>query len=343
MTEPVERPVSTGQPAYSVVLPFAPLRPEQAVPYAAFVHWSRAHRLWQGQSVQIEPHQAFAFAAACGYRIPVGTSVTIMGLRHPFEAAAAARSLAATMGAPVVAGFGPGAVAVQASLHGRHYPSQLAATRDYLTIVRGLLAGEPVDHHGAYFSMHGRLAQLPGPPVELGLGVLRSRMARLAGELADVAISWLTPPAYLAEQLLPALRAGAAAAGRPAPRLVTWVPVALSGPDRDPVELAGAGHTAHLRMPHYREALRRAGVDVNPADPAAGARALVESGVFVTGEPAVVAKELDAYLAAGVAEVAVNVAGVCQRYGSRAALADLETIFETLTAIQATRATREVS
>ena len=45
-----------------------------------------------------------------------------------------------------------------------------------------------------------------------------------------------------------------------------------------------------------------AGLDVDPADPACGARALVEGGVFVHGEPDVVVKELDAYRAAGAAE-----------------------------------------
>jgi 5,10-methylenetetrahydromethanopterin reductase len=317
----------------SVVLPFGARRPEQAVPYAGLVQWGGAARLWQGQSVFIEPHQAFAFLAAAGHRIPIGTAVTIMGFRHPLQAAMDAASLAATMGAPVVAGFGPGAAVLQAGLTGRPYPSPLTACREYLAIVRGLLDGEVVRHTGEYFSLHGSLPPSPGstgPPVELGLGVLRPGMARLAGELADVAITWLTPPAYLAEWIVPALRESAAVAGRPAPRLVTMVPVAVSAPDRDPADLALAGHHAHLSLPHYRAMLRRAGIPIDPADPVAGARALVDSGVFVSGEPHVIAKELRAYREVGVDEIVLNVTGVWQRHGTRQALSELGTVLEAL-------------
>jgi 5,10-methylenetetrahydromethanopterin reductase len=316
--------------AFSVMLPFVPTRPEQAVPFASLVQWSTARRLWQGQSVLVEPHQMFAFLAAAGFRIPVGVGVTLMPFRHPIEAALQARSLAATMGAPVVAGYGPGATILQANLRGAPYPSPLTAVREYLTIVRALLDRGVADVDGEYFSMRGGLPPWTGLDVELGLGVLRPRMARLAGELADVAITWLTPPAYLSRHIVPALREGAAAAGRPPPRLVAMVPVALRTPDRDPVDLAMAGNAAHLRLPQYCRMLRAAGLDVDENDPRAGARALVEAGVFVCGEPDVIVKELDAYRAAGVDEIVVNVTGMCHRFGARAALAELRTIFDTL-------------
>lgn len=317
--------------SYSVMMPLVPLRPEQGVPFASLVQWSAARRLWQGQSVLVDAHHMFAFLAAAGFRIPVGTGVSVMPFRHPVDAAIQARSVAATMGAPVVAGFGPGAEILQASVHGTPWRSPLTAAREYLTIVRALLAGEPADVEGEYFSLRGGIPPLPGVDVEVGLGVLRPRMARLAGELADVAITWLTPLPYLSDRVLPALCEGAEAAGRPVPRVVALVPVALSGPDRDPVELARLGSTAHLKLPHYCAMLRDAGLDVDPADPAGGARTLVDAGVFVHGEPDEVAKQLDGYCAAGVDEVVLNLTGVCHRFGARAALDELRTILDTLT------------
>lgn len=321
--------MSSSGPCLSVMTPRGPLRPDDTVPYAALVRRGEADRLWQGQALQVQSQHAFAFVAACGYRVPVGTGVAVMGFRHPFEAALEARSLGVTMQAPVVAGFGPGAAILQTSLYGRPYASPLTACREYLTIVRTLLAGEVADHDGRYFSMHGGLPPLPGPPVEVGLGVLRPGMARLAGEVADVAITWLTPPAYLAEHIVPALREGAAAAGRPVPRLVTVVPVAVSGPERDPVDLVLAGNAPHLSMPHYRAALGLAGVPVDPGDLQAGARALVEAGGFVHGAPDVISSRLADYGAAGVDEVVLNTAGVLRRFGTRAALHDLATILGT--------------
>ncbi|MER6841096.1 LLM class flavin-dependent oxidoreductase [Streptomyces platensis] len=71
---------------------------------------------------------------------------------------------------------------------------------------------------GDYVTCHTGLAAFPTPKVDIGLGVLRPGMARLAGHIADVAITWLTPAAYLRDTVIPALRAGAESAGRPVPR-----------------------------------------------------------------------------------------------------------------------------
>ncbi|WP_370220245.1 LLM class flavin-dependent oxidoreductase [Kitasatospora sp. GAS1066B] len=310
----------------SVLVPFVPHRPEHIVPYAAYVQWSPAHRLWQGQATLVEPFQSFAFAAGAGFRVPVGTGVTLMPLRHPYEAALQARSLAATTGHPVVAGFGPGAQVFQQQLLGAPYRSQLGAVREYVTAVRRMLDGEPAEQDGAYFPMHTGLHPLPTPPVEVGLGVLRPRMAELAGELADVAISWLTSADYLGEVVLPALRAGAAAAGRPAPRLVAMVPMALARPDRDPVRLALASNSGHLRMPHYRDMLRRSGIETDPQDLEAGAKALLAGQAFLYGGVEELAASIRAYWAAGVDEVVVNLTGVHQLHGPQATLAELDLI-----------------
>jgi alkanesulfonate monooxygenase SsuD/methylene tetrahydromethanopterin reductase-like flavin-dependent oxidoreductase (luciferase family) len=311
----------------SVQMPVPPDRPGQALPFAALVRDGLADRLWQGQSLRIEPHQMFAYLAAAGCRIPVGIGVTLMPLRHPFESALHAASLATTVGAPIVAGFGCGAAALQASLRGAPYPSPLTAVREYLTVVRGLLAGGPVDHRGAYFHCRAMLPPMPGTRVEIGLGVLRRRMARVAGALADVAITWLAPPGYLAAEVVPALAEGARAAGRARPRLVAVVPVSLAAPGRDPIALTFAATWAHLSMPHYRAMLRRAGVDV---DSPAAASALLDARACMSGSLADIAESVAVYEAAGVDEIVLNPAGVAMRYGLDAAAAELRTILTAL-------------
>ncbi|GAA3468594.1 LLM class flavin-dependent oxidoreductase [Nonomuraea roseola] len=312
---------------FSVLLPFMPMRSEQIVPYAALVQASTAYRLWQGQSMLAETHQSFAYAAAMGLRVPVGTGVTLMPFRHPLEAALQARSLAAVTSNPVVAGLGPGGASVQTMVYGKPYKSPITACREYVTIVRGLLAGDDMACSGEYFSFYGSgLAALPGPPVEIGLGVLRPGMARLAGEIADVAITWLTPPGYLRDCVLPALREGAAAAGRTAPRVVAIVPVALSKPSRDPVKLVLASNQGHLHGPHYQDMLRRAGITIDTGDLAAGARALLDENVFVSGDMENLVKGFDAYREAGVDEIVLNVTGVFHTEGGPAALSELAAI-----------------
>ena len=148
-------------------------------------------------------------------------------------------------------------------------------------------------------------------------------MARLAGELADVAITWLTPAAYLADTVVPALRAGAGAA-RPVPWLTAIVPMSLERPGRDPADAAHAGSGGHLRVPHYLDMLNRAGAGISAGvDPRSAARALVSCGAFLSGDASGLRAQLAAYTRAGADEVVINLTGIGALHGQREALAEL--------------------
>ncbi|MGW7407845.1 LLM class flavin-dependent oxidoreductase [Streptomyces sp. NPDC054833] len=315
----------------SVIFPVMPKDPTDAVPFAELVAGGDLARLWQGQSLTIESHQLFAYLAGMGFRFPVGTSVTLMPLRHPMEAAAHARSLARLTGRRMTLGIGPGSPDFVASLRGEPYESPRAACADYLRQLRGFLGerreeGEWRDEASGGGDAQSGLPDLGHPGVEIGLGVLRPALARVAGELADAAISWMTPPAYLARDLVPALHRGARAAGRPVPRLVTVVHVAVARSGRDPRQLAFTAARAHLGAPHYTDMLKRAGLRVHPSQPYLNARALVDSGTFVYGTPREVAAALGEYARAGVDEVVLNSAGVGLAHGWNAAVEDLADI-----------------
>ncbi|MBU6532321.1 LLM class flavin-dependent oxidoreductase [Streptomyces mayonensis] len=318
--------------AYSVLMPFLPRRPEQLLPYAALVEWTGAHRLWQGQAMLVEPFQGFAAAAGAGFRVPTGTGVTLMPLRHPYEAAHQVRSLAMTTGEPVVAGFGPGSREFQRSLLGTPYARPLTAAREYLTIVRGLLSGGTVDVDGEYFSCHATMVPAVAPRIDLGLGVLRPGMAELAGEVADAAVTWLTPPAYLRDTVRPAMEKGAGKAGRPTPRLTAIVPVALERPDRDPAELVLASNATHIQAPHYVDMLKKAGIDISGEELPAAAKRVLEGDAFVHGDIGTIVEKLAAYREAGVDEIVLNVTGVFNVHGPKAAMEDLKKILASVTA-----------
>lgn len=309
----------------SVLFPQHPARPETVIPFAELVQRTGARRLWMGQSLGTETHQTLAYVAGMGLHVPVGTSVTLMALRHPFEAALQARSLAMLTRQPLVAGYGVGAPSFVRALEGANYPSPRTAAHEYLTTVRALLDGKTVDHNGRYHVLHGGLPPAAHSSIEVGLGVLRPRMAHTAGAVADVAITWMTPPHYVQERLVPALEAGAAGQRRP-PRVATVVHVAVARQGRDLRRLAQVAAMGHLMTEHYTSMLRQAGVTADPADPVAGARALVEAGIFVNGKPDEIAMEIDRYRQAGVDEVILNPAGVLLDQGADAALSDLEEI-----------------
>ena len=70
----------------------------------------------------------------------------------------------------------------------------IALMRDYLVVLRGLLAGESVDYQGSAISLHGARLGFRPPAVPLYLGALGEQMVRLAGEAADgAALNWCTP------------------------------------------------------------------------------------------------------------------------------------------------------
>jgi alkanesulfonate monooxygenase SsuD/methylene tetrahydromethanopterin reductase-like flavin-dependent oxidoreductase (luciferase family) len=317
---------------YSVLMPLIPRRPEQILPFAALVEWTAAHRLWQGQAIQLEPFQGFASVAGAGFRVPTGLGVTLMALRHPYEAINAARTLAMVTGESVVAGFGPGALSFQVGLLGAPYRSQLGAVREYLTIARGLLNGGFVDFTGEYFSCRAQLPPTMTPPVELGLGVLRPGMAQLAGEIADSAITWLTPAVYLEETVRPALRRGADRAERPVPKLSAIVPVALERPDRDVSDFVLASNSMHMQAPHYLDMLKKAGIDIVGMEREAAGREMAERGAFVYGDLNSIFEQFDEYRKVGVDEIILNLTGVCNLYGVKAALNDLKTILAEVSA-----------
>lgn len=319
---------------YSVLIPFLPRRTEQVLPYAALVEWTGARRLWQGQSLLMEPFQTFSAVAGAGFRVPTGLGVTLMPLRHPFEAAHLVKSLAMATGESVLAGFGPGGKTFQQSLLGAPYRSQLGAVREYLTIVRGLLGGDPVEVKGEFYSCHAQMGPSMSPEVRLGLGVLRPGMARLAGEVADTAVTWLTPAAYLDGVVRPALREGADSAGRPEPTVTAMVPVALERPGRDVADFVLSSNSGHMVAPHYIDMLGKAGIDYSAMDPKSAGRLMADAGAFIHGDTESVVKQLDEYRLAGVDEIVLNLTGVANLYGPKAAMEDLKKI---LTAVGADR------
>ncbi|QWF82526.1 LLM class flavin-dependent oxidoreductase [Amycolatopsis sp. CA-230715] len=317
----------------SVLFPGNPTSIDLAARIASAVAGIGPRRLWFGQVQTLELHQLVAYFAGLGIRLPVGTAVTLTPLRHPFEAALHARTVAALTGHPFVAGYGPAGDQDRRLLTGADYRSPRAATVEYLTILRGLLAGEPVDFAGDYFSTNSKLIPVPHPPVEIGAGVLRPAMAGSVGEIADVAITWMTPPSFVAGELVPALEAAARRAGRDRrARIATVVPIALERAHRDPCRLATEVVGTHVTRPHYADMLRRAGVPVDHTDREGGVRMLVDSGVFAYGPPETVAGRIREYYAAGVDEVILHVGGVGNVEGVEPALRDLRLVFDEIRA-----------
>ena len=313
----------------SILVPVPVLLASAALPFAGLVRHSGAHRLWLGQGMVVDSYQVFTHLVAHQLGVPAGSGVALAPLRHPLDTAIQLNTVSALLDQPLVAGFGTGSRQFQQDVLGRAWESPLTAMREYLMIVRGLLEGREVDLDGRYFTAHARLlSEVRAAPVSLGLGVLRPRMAELAGEVADTAITWLASPNYLADVIGPALDRGAERAGRDRPQITAVVPVAGARPGRDVREVLWNGSRAHLAGPHYRDMLRRGGAELSD-DPVRDAGLLLDHGVFVGGDEQDVLAGIDRFEQAGVDELVLNITGVGMG-GIRPAVEEMVALLTTL-------------
>jgi alkanesulfonate monooxygenase SsuD/methylene tetrahydromethanopterin reductase-like flavin-dependent oxidoreductase (luciferase family) len=160
---------------------------------------------------------AFHVCAAWSQDSPVRTGISVVPAARmwsPLALAVQAATVGQFSGGRFVLGIGTGGYGpgFWASVGLPNRP--IAVMRDYLTVVRGLLAGETITYDGpALHVASGSLGALDLPPVPVYLGALGAQMLRLAGELADGALlNWATPDRIAVSRRL--VGAGAARAGR---------------------------------------------------------------------------------------------------------------------------------
>jgi alkanesulfonate monooxygenase SsuD/methylene tetrahydromethanopterin reductase-like flavin-dependent oxidoreductase (luciferase family) len=158
------------------------------------------------------------------------------------------------------------------------YERPLTNLREYLTVLRTLLRTGEVDFHGTFINT---TSKLPGAPVDVPVlaSALRPASFRSCGELADGAISWVSPWNYLRDTALPAMREGAAKAARPVPPLVAHVPVVLVDDRAQGRDLASSMLQRYALLPNYQGMFAAAGFDdVAGEDRIAATDAIVASG-----------------------------------------------------------------
>ncbi len=209
--------------------------------------------------------------------------------------------------------------------HDRTYERPIRAMREYVTILRRILAGEAVTFEGELFSVRDFQLQVPlqEQPARLYVAAVGPQMIRLAGEVADGVIGYCWSAAYVREVVMPALREGAARAGRSLSDLdvacgyPTVVAEDGSGLERAKGQVLMFA-TASSSSPFYAESFAAAGYDdvvqeVNErvaALDAEGALAAIPDeaadAMTVSGSAEDVSRRVEELNAAGVTTVAVN-------------------------------------
>jgi F420-dependent oxidoreductase-like protein len=253
---------------------------------------------WLTQSgVAADSMAIFAAAAAVTSRIKLGTSIIPTWPRPPVMLAQQTLAIASLAPGRFRLGIGPSTAAGMEPLYGITYKRPLTNLREYLQVLTTLLHTGRVDFQGKQVKARARIA---GPvDVPVMASALSPGAFRLCGELAEGAISWMCPWPYLRDTALPALREGAAAAGREPPPLVVHVPVCLSK-DRDEVKGALQEQLGRYgTFPVYQAMFATAGFP----DVAAGYSDELVDSLCAYGDEDAIAARLELILSQGAAEV----------------------------------------
>jgi F420-dependent oxidoreductase-like protein len=267
------------------------------------------HGMFLGSAFGFDPVMAVAYAGTQTSRIMLGVAVVPTWPRHPQVMAQQAATANAMCNGRFRLGVGPSHAPVMARL-GIPFDRPISHLREYLTIVRTLLAEHKIDHTGERYRVQGMLDVENGGTPPVLLAALREQMCRLAGGYSDGVLPWLPPADYVASTIVPAVRDGAAAAGRPAPPVIAEVPVALTR-DLDAVRtMAARDLFIYPVMPFYRALWEAAGVPLGDRSTAGGwSDAMIETSLLY-GDENGLATKIRAYFDAGADEVVVSPFGV---------------------------------
>jgi F420-dependent oxidoreductase-like protein len=250
-----------------------------------------------------------AYGAATS-RLGLGNGVVPIYPRHPVAMAQAALTLAEMTRGRFRLGIGVSHRASIEAMLGLTVLNPLAVMREYVAVLRGALGGGAA-FEGKYYRVHWSLAvpTRPAPP-PIYLATLGPKMCELAGEIADGAILWLCPPAYVRDVAVPALARGRRRAGKTLDgfEVVSAVPLAVT----DDVPAARAAFRAELAryaaLPFYRAMMQASGLGegLRAFDRDGQVPESMAAALGAVGDAATAAAYLTAYREAGVTLPAVR-------------------------------------
>ncbi|MBI4083132.1 MAG: LLM class F420-dependent oxidoreductase [Candidatus Lambdaproteobacteria bacterium] len=181
--------------------------------------------VWTSEAYGADAVTRLAWIGALTSKIMLGTSIMQIPGRSPANTAMTAITLDALSDGRLILGLGTSGPQVAEGWHGVRFGKPLGVTREYITIVRKILARkEPVSFQGKFFRLpydgpdatglgkplrstsHGR-ADLP-----IYLAAIGPKNLELAGEIADGVIPYLVSPEHI-DVLTRPLQAGFAKAG----------------------------------------------------------------------------------------------------------------------------------
>ncbi|HUF32554.1 MAG TPA: TIGR03564 family F420-dependent LLM class oxidoreductase [Acidimicrobiales bacterium] len=228
--------------------------------------------------------------------IELGTAVLPTYLCHPVLQANRAEAVVASMGRPgLVLGVGPSHQPVVEGSLGLSYDHPGRHTEEYVTILTSLLAGETVDFRGEDHQVRAQPSGMAQPitggePIPVLVAALGSRLLRVAGERAAGTILWMANARAVESHVAARITRAAKSAGRPAPRIVAGLPVAVHDDIDEARQVAASQFEVYGQLPNYQRILEHGEV-AGPAEAA------------IIGDEAAVEAQIRQLFAAGATDV----------------------------------------
>jgi F420-dependent oxidoreductase-like protein len=243
---------------------------------------------WIANIIGLDAIMAAAIAGRSVPGIHIGTAVTPTFPRHPHALAQQAMTAWDATGGRFTLGIGLSHQVVIETMFGLSFDKPAKHMREYLSVLLPLLRQGSVSFNGDLYRVNAPLERTydsSGP--EVLLAAMAPVMLRLAGEVADGTILWMTGPKTIADHVAPKLNKAASDAGKPAPKIVAALPIAVTNDPDGARQDANTTFEIYGNLPSYRAMLDAEGAG-GPGDVAivgdedtvaAGVKTLAEAGV----------------------------------------------------------------
>ena len=182
---------------------FGAAAPADTIPVVQHAETLGYHSVWTAEAYGSDAVVPLTWAAACTSTINVGTAIMQMPARTPANTAMTAATLDLLSGGRFLLGLGLSGPQVVEGWHGQPYGKPLGKTREYVSIVRDVLAREaPLEHHGAHYDIpySGNDATGLGKPLKL---IVHPRRADIPIYLAAIGPKNVALAAEIANGWLP--------------------------------------------------------------------------------------------------------------------------------------------
>ena len=244
-------------------------------------------------------------------RVTLGSAVAPIYHRSPASMAQVAATIDDLSGGRFRLGLGVGHRVTMGGWHGQEIGKPTKDMREYVGIVRAVLAGMPPPAGQRWTSTFAFMGFEPRADIPIYQAALSPAMLRLAGEIAEGVLLWACPSNYVRDVVVPEVTAGRSRAGKTLEGfgILPAIPSAVGG-DRAAV-LDGIRNELHryFGLPFYRAMFETAGFareiaayDAAAPDREAQKRAISEEFIeqlCALGDEDAVRRGVERYRAAG--------------------------------------------